>query len=176
MKKWRKIMRNFYQLLGTGHGLDKINGGNIIKYLLNSKDGKFTWEEKRVLNHFFSESVEMKEEDMKKYNLSQNECDCFKLSQMPISYAEWGENWNVIRFTLYMPRIKKRETTDGFYFDTSLDNSVDLYDKIYDEETYRSLLKTFNPHWAALKACLRGWYNQFRREGVEGFERKPTNF
>ena len=176
MKTWRKIMEKFNTLVGSGHGLDKMNGANILKYLLNAKDGKFTWEEKLVLNHFFSQSVDMKNEDMLKFNLSQNECDCFKLSQMPISYAEWDENWNVIRFTLYMPRIKKIETENGFYFDTEKDGSVDLYDEIYDSGEYSKLLKHFNPHWAALKAGLRGWYHQLKDEGVKGFERKPTNF
>ena len=169
-------MGQFNTLVGSGHGLDKTNGANILKYLLNIKDAKFTWEEKKVLCYFFSESAKIKKSDMENFGLTQNECNVFKLSQMPHSYTEWDEHWNVVRFSLYIPRIRKVEEEDGFFFTTSEDNSVDLYDEVYDIGEYDKLLNQFGPHWAALKAGLRGWYYQLGREGVKGFERKPTNF
>ena len=177
MKTWRRIKRNFEELVGNT-GLDKLNGANIIKYVLNLKDGRFTWEEKKVLNHLFSQMIGMKTEDMNKFNLTQNECDVFRLSQVPTSYAKWDEDWNVTEFILYMPRIEKVEYEDGtFYFKTDDDYTV-LFDEDcdYDRTQYGKLIRSFGPHWSAVKAGLRGWYLKFREDGLEGFERKPTNF
>lgn len=176
MKTWRRIKNEIAYLVGTGHGLDKINGANLMIYLTNIKDAKFTWEEKKALLHFLKQSSEMKKEDMAQFELSQNECDVFKLSQTPISQTKYNEEWDVERFTLAIPRIKKVEEEDGFYYTTSTDNTVDIYDEDYDRNLYDHLIKNFGPHWAAVKAGLRGWYYQLKDEGVEGFDRNPTNF
>ena len=176
MKTWSKIEREFEYLLGTAHGMDKVNGASLRKYFLNPEDGKFTWEEKRVILYLLQESSEMKKSDMKLYDLTQNECDVFGLSQIPITYAEWDENWNIVRFTIYVNRIIKVEDEDGFHYETRQDSSLDIYDDMYDGEEYEKLVGKFGPHWSAVKAGLRGWYLQYQREGVKGFERKPTNF
>ena len=126
------------------------------QYFLNWKDAKFSWEERRSLEYIldFLSALELK--NLGTYIKFYDED--FINDEDPV---------DVEVFAIY------RTDPNGIICQLSI---FDSWERGNDIKHFLSLYKNHGTHWAAVKAGLRGIYDDNHISGKVGFERKPTNW
>lgn len=136
---------------------EKINErfiGWVLKAQLN-------WEEKVALRDAIRKITS--KEGVKK--LLENKKSIYvDFDKSPLGYAMTGKTG--ISFNTIIT------DTDGIDHDTY--RSILLFDDVIEYNTMKEFMGKVD--FVDFKGSLRTYYNEKRREGVEGFERKPTNF
>lgn len=126
-----------------------------LTYTFNFPHAKYTWEEKRALLWLLKTKV---------FDLPEEEVYTMWLG----SY--WEDNYWGIEQVYYHPEDDFGE--EESYYAEILDLDDPVARSYYDE----LLWENKSDHWSQIKGGLRAVYVENHLKGVEGFDRKPTNF